>query len=320
MTDQNQKILLGISSCLLGEQVRFDGGHKNNAYINQTLGEYFRFKPFCPEVAIGLGIPREPIKLVKQSDTIQAIGVKNATLNVSQQLIECANEQCHWQDDIFGYIFKKDSPSCGMERVKVYTPNANRPPERNGTGLYAAQVMRNFPHLPIEEEGRLGDPNLRENFISHVFIYWRWKSQLISGLSLAMLTDFHAQHKLTFMSHDQDTTRGLGRLLSQNDEMALPELAEAYLTRMTKLLRIVPSRKNHVNVLQHIQGYLKKQLDRDDKAELKEVIEQYRLGALPLIVPITLLRHHFRKHPSDYILRSAYMTPHPKALMLLNHL
>ena len=126
MTDQNQKILLGISSCLLGEQVRFDGGHKNNAYINQTLGEYFRFKPFCPEVAIGLGIPREPIKLVKQSDTVQAIGVKNAALNVSQQLIECANEQRHWQDDIFGYIFKKDSPSCGMERVKIYIPDANR--------------------------------------------------------------------------------------------------------------------------------------------------------------------------------------------------
>ncbi len=310
-------IPVGISSCLLGEEVRFDGGHKNSPYINQTLGLYFRFKPFCPEVDIGLGIPREPIRLVVAEDQTRCVGTKSSELDVTDKLIASADSQQDWQGKIFGYILKKDSPSCGMERVKQYR---NGSVERTGIGIYANRIMQNFPNLPVEEEGRLGDPILRENFIQRVFIYHRWGQLIGSGLNWESLTRFHGRHKLILMSHNQDMARELGRELSGSYTEDIHEYAEEYLTRLMGILKIKATRGNHVNVLQHIQGYLKKHLDKEDKRELTESIEQYRLGYLPLIVPITLLRHHFLKYPDDYIEQSYYMHPHPQELMLLNSL
>jgi uncharacterized protein YbgA (DUF1722 family)/uncharacterized protein YbbK (DUF523 family) len=315
--ETGNKIPLGISSCLLGEEVRFDGGHKNNAYITQSLGIYFKFEPFCPEVEIGLGIPREPIRLVITGNEVRCVGVKDNSLDVTDKLTMIADQQHDWQQEIYGYILKKDSPSCGMERVKQYR---NGSVERAGVGIYASRIMQNFPNLPVEEEGRLGDPVLRENFIQRVFIYHRWGQLVKSELSWKALTSFHAQHKLILMSHDQDLARELGRELSESSSMDIGQYAEKYISKMTNVLKIKATRGNHVNVLQHIQGYLKKHLDKEDKRELTESIEQYRQGYLPLIVPITLLRHHFLKYPDDYIEQSYYMHPHPKELMLLNSL
>jgi uncharacterized protein YbgA (DUF1722 family)/uncharacterized protein YbbK (DUF523 family) len=320
MDDQPKDVDLipvGISSCLLGEEVRFDGGHKNSPYINQTLGLYFRFTPFCPEVDIGLGIPREPIRLVVAEDQTRCVGTKTSELDVTDRLIKSADSQQDWQRKIFGYILKKDSPSCGMERVKQYR---NGSVERTGIGIYANKMMQNFPNLPVEEEGRLGDPVLRENFIQRVFIYHRWGQLIAAGLDWRSLTKFHAQHKLILMSHDQNMARDLGRELSVSSSKDIEEYAEEYITKLMSILKVKASRGNHVNVLQHIQGYLKKHLDQEDKRELTESIEQYRLGYLPLIVPIILLRHHFLKHPDDYIDHSYYMHPHPQELMLLNTL
>lgn len=311
------KIPVGISSCLLGQEVRFDSGHKHNSYITGTLSKYFEFKPFCPEVSIGLGIPREPIRLVEEESGIQCVGTKTPELNFTQELTACAEEQRHWHARIFGYILKKDSPSCGMERVKVYK---NNQPQRSGQGLYARQLMKNFPNLPIEEEGRLGDPVLRENFIKRVFIYERWCDLYQTNLTIASLTRFHAKHKLILMSHDQDRARELGRKLSEIKSDSISAFSLEYESELMSLLKIKATRKNNVNVLQHIQGYLKNFLDKEDKLELMDVIEQYRLGFLPLIVPITLLKHHFMKHPNDYISDSYYINPHPKELMLLNAL
>lgn len=311
------KIPIGISSCLLGEEVRYNGGHKRNAYIVQTLGDYFEFNPFCPEVAIGMGVPREPIRLVRQGDDIRCVGTVDPTLDVTDKLIDTAEEQKTWHRHIYGYILKKDSPSCGMERVKLYR---REHPERDGVGLYAQRLMQNFPHLPVEEEGRLGDAVLRENFVQRVFIYHRWRTLLQQGATWKALTRFHAQHKMILMSRSQSKARELGRFLSESPDMPVDQLCSEYIARLTAILKTNASRKNHVNVLQHIQGYLKKELDGDDKKELSESIEQYRLGLLPLIVPITLLRHHFRKNPTPYIDDSFYMHPHPKELMLLNKL
>jgi uncharacterized protein YbgA (DUF1722 family) len=204
-----------------------------------------------------------------------------------------------------------------MERVKQYREGSV---ERTGVGIYANRMMQNFPNLPVEEEGRLGDPVLRENFIQRVFIYFRWSQLVATGLSLESLTRFHAQHKLTLMSHDQELARELGRELSDVMSQNLQEFADEYISRLMIILKIKASRGNHVNVLQHIQGYLKKHLSKDDKRELTESIDQYRLGYLPLIVPITLLRHHFLKYPDEYIENSYYMCPHPRELMLLNSL
>lgn len=317
VSNQQKKTPIGISSCLVGEKVRFDGGHKRNRYILDTLGEYFEFQTFCPEMAIGLGVPRETIRLVDIGGLQQAVGNKNPDLNFTEALVRSANEQQPWQRQIYGYIVKKDSPSCGMERVRVYHGDQ---PQRNGIGLYTETMMRNFPDLPVEEEGRLGDPVLRESFVKRVFIYQRWHLMVSNGLDWAALTDFHARHKLILYSHNQDLGRKLGRELSLARDETIEDYAPGYLKQLMLILKISAKRSNHVNVLEHIRGYLKHYLDKSDKRELSESIENYRLGLLPLIVPITLLRHHFRRNPNQYIERSYYLQPHPDELMLLNSL
>ncbi|MDX1453768.1 MAG: DUF523 and DUF1722 domain-containing protein [Oleiphilaceae bacterium] len=311
------RILVGVSSCLLGERVRFDTGHKHHSYITSTLGQFFTFRPFCPEMAIGMGTPRETIRLVNVNDEIRVVGTKTETLDVTEQLRECGEAQKEWQAGLCGYILKKDSPSCGMERVKVYKKNA---PEKVGVGMYAKVLLDNFPHLPVEEEGRLGDPVLRENFIKRVYVYRHWQDLLDDGLSMNALTDFHAQYKYVLLSHDQHRTRELGARLAQAAKEPLNEVEQWYFAELMSILKLRATRKNHVNVLQHLQGFLKNDLDKEDKAELTEVIDNYRQGLLPLIVPITLLRHHFRRHPKPFVERSKYLEPHPSELMLLNTL
>lgn len=310
------KIPVGISSCLLGEKVRFDGGHKGHSYIMGTLGEYFEFKPFCPELAIGLGIPRKPIRLVREKGSaIRCVEIGNQEKEYTAPLQECADAQQQWQQALCGYILKKDSPSCGMERVKIWGKDM---PIREGVGIYAGRMMENFPYLPVEEEGRLGDSVLRENFVQRVFVMQRWHEMQQSGFSVGGLVDFHARHKLIIMSHDQSRYRELGRLVAATDKDNLQDNGQQYLLDLMAALKIRATRKNHVNVLQHIQGYLKSFLDGDDKQELVQTIENYRNGLLPLIVPITLLNHFFRKHPNDYISNSWYMNPYPAELCLQN--
>lgn len=314
---QAPKIPIGISACLLGEKVRYDTGHKHHSYITQTLGQFFEFRSFCPEMDIGLGTPRETIRLVTQGDEIRCVGTKTDTLDVTDQLKESAHQQTSWQQNLCGYILKKDSPSCGMERVKLYTNNM---PERTGTGIYAQVLKDNFPHLPIEEEGRLGDPILRENFIKRVFVYQHWRELNTTSIGMNELTDFHAQYKYVLLAHDQDRTRKLGKRLADGINEPFSVLRDGYFAELMAILTLRATRKNHVNVLQHLQGFLKKHLDKEDKSELSETIEQYRLGRLPLIVPITLLRHHFRRYPAPFVDKSKYLAPHPAELMLLNEL
>lgn len=317
MKQLDTTIKIGISSCLLGEKVRYDSGHKLNKYATEVLGHYFEFVPFCPEVSIGLTIPRAPIRLVDIDGDVRCVGVKDTSLDVTDALRAKADEQVHWHQDLCGYILKHSSPSCGMERVKVYNKTM---PTKTGVGIYAKQLLENFPSLPVEEEGRLEDPHLRENFIQRVFVYARWREMAAQGYTIAHLQQFHAQHKYIFMSHDQLLAKELGALLAQNCSDSIEVLAQAYLTAMMQLLKKMASKKGHVNTLKHIQGYLKRSLDTPDKQELNDIIEQYRQGLVPLIVPMTLLRHHFRRHPDDYINQSYYLEPHPSELMLLNRI
>ena len=316
-TSSPETLKIGISSCLLGEPVRFDSGHKKNSYITGVLKDYFEFLPFCPEVEIGLGTPREPIRLVSVDGDVRCKGTKTSELDVTDKLYDVADKQRAWHEELCGYILKKDSPSCGMERVKIYSKGM---PSKKGIGIYAKRLMENSPFLPVEEEGRLEDAHLRENFIQRVYVYSRWKMMCKKGLSISGLQEFHANHKYILMSHNQLQARELGSLLAVNKETDLNILARKYLDKLMGLLKSIATRKNHTNTLQHLRGYLKKSLDADDKVELNEVIEGYKMGLLPLIVPITLLRHHFRRNPNEYITQSYYMSPHPGELMLLNNI
>ena len=301
------KIPVGISACLLGHEVRYDGAHKYHSYIDRTLGQYFEFKAFCPEVEAGLGIPRPCVQLRETADGIRCVGVKDHDFDVTERLQQAAARQQDWLGDLCGYILKKDSPSCGMTRVKVYKHEV---PVRQGSGIFAHYLETSFPSLPVEEEGRLGDPGLRENFIQRVFVLRRWHALCQQGLSAHGLISFHSRHKLIAMSHEQNRARELGRIVAGATDANIAPIAAAYIAALMACLKIVASRGNHVNVLQHIQGYLKHKLDSDDKQELVESIENYRLGLLPLIAPLTLLKHHFRREPDAFIDNSFYLQPH----------
>ena len=320
--DSENRPLIGISSCLLGEQVRYDGGHKQHSYICKTLGDYFDFRSFCPEMAIGLGVPRETIRLVDVEGDIECQATKNPEQNYTQALTDIAEQQHDWCKDLTGYILKKGSPSCGMERVKVYhlSPNGGAHTTHHGVGIFAKALMQQLPYLPIEEEGRLGDAVIRENFISRVLVYQRWRDLDAEGMTLSQLMAFHASLKYTLYSHDQHRTRALGQALAKVKAAEFSAFQQNYLHELMAILTIKATRKNHVNVLQHIQGYLKSYLSSADKQELQDSIQQYHQGMLPLIVPITLMRHYFRVYPNDYISQSSYLYPHPRELMLLNRI
>jgi len=312
------KIKVGVSGCLLGEEVRYDGGHKRNIYITETLSLYFDFKPICPEAAIGMGIPRPPIQLMESESGIQAVGVEDPNLNVTNKLREFAQLMADSLASVSGYILKKDSPSCGMVGVRVF--NRKDMSEKSGRGIFADTLIKVLPNLPVEEEGRLLDPVLRENFIERVFIYFRWQQLIKSGLTAQKLIEFHTQHKFNLLAHDESIYRQLGRLVAEVDDNNLQALANNYLDMLMTGLKKPASRKQHTNVLMHIMGFFKNQLSAEDKQEMLDLLDGYRLGQQPLIVPITMLKHHLRRFPHPYIEQQYYMYPYPEELMLRNSL
>lgn len=315
---EEASIKIGISSCLLGTEVRYDGGHTHNRYITDTLGEYFEYVSFCPEVAIGMGVPRPAIRLVKLGNEIRTQGIDDSSIDVTDDLIKYGHSLKKQIAPLSGYILKSRSPSCGMERVKVYGSKGS--PIDKSSGMFAGSIMQDFPELPMEEEGRLMDPVLRENFIERVFVYHRWQNQCAKRLSAAKLVDFHTRHKFIVLSHDERAYRELGRLVAQAGQLALRELGQSYIQALMRALKKRATARKHSNVLMHMMGFIKNQMQADDKAELLDLIEDYRKGLVPLIVPVTLLQHYIRRHPDDYISQQYYMNPHPRELMLRNHM
>lgn len=316
-----ERIRVGVSSCLLGQRVRYDGGHKHDAYITRTLGQYFEFVPLCPEAGIGLGVPRPAMRLVRRGDAVRVVQIQSPDSDHTEALQQYREVVRDTLQQVCGYILKKGSPSCGMERVRVYDPTMpDKPPQRDGMGLFARGLREAFPCLPLEEEGRLCDPVLRENFVGRVYVYHRWRRLEQAGVTAAGLVDFHADHKYILMAHDQQLAQAMGRLVaSAGAAAAMQPLVADYLRLLMTALGKPASRGQHANVLLHLMGYLKTALDKSDRKELLETIQRYQAGLFPLIVPLTLLRHHFRRHPQPYINRQHYLNPHPGELMLLNH-
>jgi uncharacterized protein YbgA (DUF1722 family)/uncharacterized protein YbbK (DUF523 family) len=318
---------LGISSCLLGQQVRFDGGHKHNKYLTSTLGEHFDFVSYCPEVAIGLSTPRPPIRLtaIKSKETggdaelIHAVRTDDISVDHTSALDDYAGKVSTQLEDFSGYIVKKDSPSCGMERVKVYGKE-NAPPVRRGTGIFTARLLRERPELPVEEEGRLMDPRLRENFITRVFTMFRWREMVADGLSKSSLVAFHTRHKFLIMAHHEVTYRKLGQLIANIAGHDLEVLAREYIVVLMQGLRNLASPGKHANVLMHIMGFIKGRMSADEKSELLDLIDTHRNGLVPIVVPVTLLNHFLRRYPHEYIDRQYFLEPHPRELMLRNHI
>ena len=316
--ESSEKIRIGVSACLLGEKVRYDGQHKHDGYITGTLGRWFEFVPVCPEFELGLGVPRETMRLEGNPEQPRLITGKTRRDLTGPMLAWCAGRVKELeQENLCGFIFKSRSPSSGAFRVKVY-PSEKGMPVNKGRGLFAAAFMRHFPLLPVEEEGRLNDPGLRENFIERVFTLKRWREMLAEACTRGGLVTFHERHKYLLMSHSIPHYRELGRITAGLKGRRLPQVQAEYLEKLTECLRMRATRRKQVNVLQHLAGYFKKQLDADEKAELGEAIKAYRAGHVPLIVPLTLINHYIRKYREPYLGRQYYLQPHPAELGLRN--
>ena len=310
------RLTLAISACLLGSEVRYNGGHKQSQLCSQVLGKYFDFRPLCPEVAIGLGTPREPIRLVGEPAAPRAVGTVTRSRDVTAPLADYGTRMAAELQQISGLIVMQKSPSCGMERVKVYQENGL--PAEHGSGIFTATFARLRPELPIEEDGRLNDPVLRENFIARVYAYGDWQQLCAEGLTRKGILAYHARYKYLLMAHNPLRYRELGRLLAGIGEHDPAEFGPRYFSEMMAALKKCATRGTHANVLQHLSGYLRRALPNEDRRDIQQLIEQYRNGTIPLVVPLTMLKYHFRRHPDRYIALQAYLQPHPEELSLRN--
>ena len=307
-------IKVGISQCLLGAKVRFDGGHKNSRFCQNELSRIFEFTPLCPEVGIGLPIPRKTIRLVGDIADPRAVFSHDESHDLTDQLENFSEQKAPQLAAMSGYIFCKGSPSCGLERVKVYDKNGS--PQSKGRGVFAAKVSAMFPLMPMEEDGRLNDPLLRDSFIKRVYIYNEWRRLETKGLTRRRLYHFHARHKLMLLAHCQRTYRELGPLVASINQDNLRQVADKYIMDLMRAVKKMATRSNNTNVLMHIQGYLKEALGAKDKEELTRCILEYRKGILPFLSPLTLLKHHFQHFPNNYVAQQSFMNPYPKELAI----
>jgi len=312
------RIKLGISSCLLGEKVRWDGGHKLDRFLADTLGQFVDYVPVCPEVECGLSIPREAMRLVGEPDSPRLVTSRTGK-DHTERMLRWARRRVRELDkeDLCGFIFKSQSPSSGMERVKVYSEKGV--PVKKGVGMFARVFMEHYPLLPVEEDGRLHDTRLRENFIERMFVFKRWRKMLEKRKNLGNLVDFHTRHKLLILAHSPKHHTMMGGLVAQGKQMTLQELFNKYEILLMEALALRTTPQKNVNALMHVMGYFKKQLASDEKQELLEILEIYRRKQIPLVAPITLMNHFIRKYQQPYLMDQYYLHPHPLELQLRNH-
>ena len=312
---QTDTIKIGISACLAGEKVRFDSGHKKSNFCMEELAKHVEYKMYCPEVAVGLPIPRPTIRQVRTADTIKVCR-PDGTGDVGAQLTEygkkIATEQA---GHLSGFVFCAKSPSCGMERVKIYN-EAGTGNTSEGIGFFAEQIMKHNPLLPCEENGRLNDVHLRENFVMRVYTLYNWQQLVKEPITVHRLTQFHAQYKYLLMAHNYQAYRDLGHLLGTYLGDDINALADEYILGLMTALKRPASRKNNSNTLMHLQGYFKRDLSKIEKEEMRDAIDEYRQGLVPLYVPLTLLKHHLKVHPNEYLSKQIYFNPYPNELKL----
>ncbi len=309
---------IGISSCLLGSEVRWNSSHKLDKYLANTLGQFVTYVPVCPEVEAGFGVPRESFRLVGQPDNPRLITFKSKTDHTNRMRTWAQNRvKALEKEGLCGFIFKSDSPSSGMIRVKVY--NEKGMPHKTGVGMFTRVFMEHFPLTPVEDDGRLHDPLIRENFILQIFTLKRWREAAAQKPAMGNLVAFHTKNKLLILSHSQKHYRMMGKLVAEGKSMPITELYLQYQGLLMAALRLKPTIPKNINVLQHLMGYFKKQLSRDEKQELLEIFNRYRDEQVPLIVPVTLINHFVRKYDAPYLKEQTYLNPHPLELKLRTH-
>ncbi|MDB2447263.1 DUF523 and DUF1722 domain-containing protein [bacterium] len=320
MKNNNKKIPIAISGCLLGQNVRFNGGHKKNRYISDTLGGYFEWVTFCPEVAIGLGIPRNPIRLEKENGVVRLFdSITNETHTESMKMYGRKILEELTANPVYGYILKSKSPSCGIHNVNIQISKEGKI-NKNGMGIYTSVLKESLPNLPMEEEGRLSDAGIRENWIARVFAYYDFKSTVYPSPTIGKLVEFHSSAKFTVLSHCEKTYRILGRLVANADQKSALEVAAEYENLFMLALSKKTAPKKNLNVMLHLFGFFKNKLDSKSRSNLLETIEDYSKGTYPLVVPITLIHHYAKILDIKYLMNQSYLQPYPKTLSLRNNL
>jgi len=312
------RVKLGISTCLLGENVRWNAGHKLDRFLANTLGQFVEFVPVCPEVEAGFGVPRESLRLVGDPEAPRLVTFKTKE-DRTEPMLKWARRRVKEleKEDLCGFIFKSDSPSSGMIRVKVYSEKGM--PQKKGVGMFAREFMTHFPLIPVEDDGRLHNPEIRENFIERIFTLRRWRQTLAIKANMGGLVEFHTCNKLLILSHSPKHAGLLGKLVAQGKNLPIKELFTQYESSLMAALALKTTIKKNMNVLLHLIGYFKTQLTADEKQELLEVFEQYRRGFVPLIVPLSLINHYVRKYDQPYLKMQTYLNPHPVELKLRTH-
>jgi len=314
-----KKIKIGVSSCLLGEKVRWNGDHKKDHYVSGVLANYFEYVSICPEIEVGMGVPRETVALYGNPEKSQMISKKTQidwTSPMKNYIKNCLKSLAH--DDLCGYIFKSKSPSCGLGRIPVYSEFGSNK-VRHGSGMFAQAFTKAFPLIPTEDEGRLNDPKIRDNFIVRVFSFYRLQTLFNKQFSLGALVEFHTQQKFLLLAHSRKHYDTLGKLVAKSKSMGRTVLKKKYGENFMAALEFKATPKKNTDVLLHMMGFFKKILSKGEKEYILSTIEDYRKELLPLIVPITLIRHHVNKHNIEYLMRQVYLNPHPKELMLRNN-
>lgn len=308
---------MGIGSCLAGNAVRYNGQAKSPNEHVRGIAENFEMRAFCPEMGIGMGVPRQPIHLVGSEDSVRALDVETHSKDYTEQLAGYADKVLELAPGLCGYILVKASPSCGYERVKRFTDKGHGVAS-DQRGIFAAALGRVDPLLPLEDDGRLNDPGLRESFITRAYTYHDWKQLRADGLTAHKLVNFYSRYKYLVMAHHLPAYQALGRMVADAGKQPLDELADNFIRVLMEALGQRATRRSHTNVLFHLSGYLKRSISTDERQRLKDLIEQYRLGHVPLVVPITLLKHHFANNPNGYIDSQVFMAPYPDELKLRN--
>ncbi|GAB3489026.1 YbgA family protein [Marinomonas epiphytica] len=319
LKQQNKKIPVGISACLVGDNVRFNGGHSRSSFCTNDLADFFEYQKFCPEMAAGFDSPRPSLRLEGDPNSPRMVFSKNSEQDVSGVFLSASTPYIDTLSHLDGYILMKKSPSCGLERIKVYQENGH-PHMQRTQGLFTQALQKRFPLLPMEEEGRLNDPRLRENFILRVFTHHDYRQSIGDTPSMHKLINFHSRYKYTVMAHSQSTYKALGKLLSGQDIRPVEQIADDYFTQLMTCLSTPANRKNHCNVLMHLVGYLKRQVDVGVRQDILNVVEQYRRGEVNLATPMTLLHHYLKQYGSRYINQQSYFMPYPATLGIRNQI
>ncbi len=315
MTDRPR---IGVSRCLLGEPVRYDGGHKRDPFLVATLGPHVDWVPVCPEVEAGMGTPREAVRLVAPAGGggLRMLGGSSGA-DWTPAMRAWARQAVRRLagDGLAGYILKKDSPSCGMARVRVHAAAGGRAPAaRTGRGLFAEALLTAFPTLPVEEEGRLHDPRLRDNFVERVFAYRRLRALFDGRWTRGALVRFHTIHKLQMLAHSRQRYTELGGLVAGVASLPRADVARRYEEAFMAGLSRLTTPGRHADVMLHMVGHLRDGLDPVSRHELLGCIDDHRRGLVPLVVPVTLLRHHVRRCGVAYLGDQTYLDPHPREL------